>query len=378
VTSQEVARLRLNAAGGASVLAKRKILAAFAEDCFKADDKEWAQAAEIALEAAKNLRAQALAFNVESELKDCARLGVSLVFEGHPAYPHLLAEIIDPPLLFYARGKIGVPRDGIALVGSRQAGSYGLRMARRLAGEAVARGLCVVSGLARGIDGAAHKAALDAGGATWAVLGCGLSRVYPPEHHALADRIVSSEGMLISEFPLGAEPRPWNFPMRNRLISGLSWATIVVEGRPASGSLITARLALEQGRAVGAVPGPADSPLSLAPHELLRNGARLVLSLEDIMEDLPPSLYKESCDKKDAPARRITPPLSSEEEKIIALIGMESASLEELCSGSGLDFGRLSTIIFELELRGLIVSLPGQRYGINEKDKAGRQIQACR
>ena len=175
----------------------------------------------------------------------------------------------------------------LAIVGSRTPTLYGRRMARELAAACAAKGIPVVSGLARGIDSEAHRGALRGGGVTWAVLGSGLDVIYPKGHEPLAEEILARGGALISEAPLGAPPVRANFPRRNRILSGLSWGAVIVEGRLKSGSLITARLAAEQGREVFAVPGPADSPLSEGPHELLRQGAAMARSLEDIIEELP-------------------------------------------------------------------------------------------
>lgn len=204
-----------------------------------------------------------------------------------PEIPGLLRSIDDRPTTLFMRGRLDSSRPAIAVVGSRRPTEYGRRTARRIAGEAARAGVVVVSGLARGIDAEAHRAALAAGGVTWAVLGSGLDRIYPPEHADLAEEIVSAGGALISEFALGCPPRRENFPRRNRIVSGLCWGAVVVEGARRSGSLITARTAAEQGRAVFAVPGPADSPMSEGPHELLRQGAALACRFEDIVAELP-------------------------------------------------------------------------------------------
>ncbi len=204
-----------------------------------------------------------------------------------PEIPDLLRSIDDRPATLFVRGRLDCGRPAIAIVGSRRPTEYGRRTARRIASEAARAGVVVVSGLARGIDAEAHRAALTAGGLTWAVLGSGLDRIYPSEHAQLAEEIVSAGGALISEFSSGTPPRRENFPRRNRIISGLCWGTLVVEGARRSGSLITARTAAEQGRAVFAVPGPADSPMSEGPHELLRQGAALARGFEDIVAELP-------------------------------------------------------------------------------------------
>lgn len=232
-------------------------------------------------------------------------------------------------------------------------------MARALVRQAAPH-VVVVSGLARGIDTEAHQAALEAGGITWAVLGGGLGRLYPPENEPLARRILESGGCLISEHPDEEPPHPGYFPRRNRIISGLSWATVVVEGGEQSGSLITARCAVEQGREVFAVPGPADSPQSAACHRLLRQGAAPLCSMEDAWPLLPPACRP--------PLRRGPRPgvraggLPQAQEKILEWLGPDSLTLEELVEKTGLDLSGLSNILLDMEFQDLVESLPGQRY----------------
>ncbi len=277
-----------------------------------------------------------------------------------PEYPELLRTLTDRPAHLNFRGDPS-PRSGLAIVGSRRPTPYGRRIARRLAGEAAARGLVVVSGLARGIDGEAHQGALDRGGITWAVLGSGLDRVYPPEHAALAERIVAGGGCLWSEFPPGTSPRPDNFPRRNRVISGASWATLVVEGRLGSGSLITARLAADQGREVLAVPGPVDSPLSDAPNLLIREGAGVVRNVSDLLEALPPELRSRGRRDGLSSARDFSG-LPENWTRILRLLEPGGSSFEDIVSASGLDLSAVSHILFHMEMEGLIESLAGQRY----------------
>jgi DNA processing protein len=278
-------------------------------------------------------------FDARGEWRRAQDLGLSLLFRDEPGFPELLRCICDAPLVLYVWGRFEPEKDALAFVGSRQPTPYGRRMTRQLVREAAAR-FVITSGLARGIDTEAHRTALDSGGTTWAVLGSGLGRLYPPENAALAREIASGGGCLLSEFPLDAPPLPGNFPRRNRIVAGLSWGTVVVEGRDKSGSLITARLAAQQGREVFAVPGPADSALSEAPLRLISQGARMARSMADIRKAL----------------------LAPEHEKILQLLGSETRSVAELGSESGLDISSLTQTLFELELQDLVEAVPGQRY----------------
>jgi DNA processing protein len=333
-----------------------------------AAEGDWARVGAAKLGSAAEWRRGALAFDVAAEELRAAELGARLILRGDEDYPDLLASIHDPPLVLYIQGLLGAGPP-VAFVGTRVPTPYGRRMARRLAGDASRRGLTIVSGLARGIDAESHLAALDAGGPTWAVLGTGLGHVYPAENSALARRIVAQGGAVISERPLGTKPLPELFPRRNRIVAGLSWAVVVVEGRRKSGSLITARLAGEIGREVLAVPGPADSAMSEAPHRLLADGARLTSEVKDILAALPEGQILEArVEGVPAPARAASPlPIPTEDEaKVMALLGADSLSLEELVQLSGLDTKSISSIMFGLELKERISYLPGQRYAQKE------------
>ncbi|MFA6030615.1 MAG: DNA-processing protein DprA [Elusimicrobiota bacterium] len=277
-----------------------------------------------------------------------------------PGYPEVLREVADAPSLLHVRGVLPPSAGAVAIVGSRKATPYGRRMARRLAEGCARAGVPVVSGLARGVDTEAHLAALDAGGTTWAVLGCGLDVAYPPENAALAERIVRSGGALLSEFPPGTPPLAAHFPRRNRIISALACAVVVVEGDLRSGSLITARIALAQGREVFAVPGPADSPLSAGPLELLRQGAALARGYEDLAEELPELLPAPASTVDSGPA--CAAQLSADEGKIIELLASSSMTVEELAAGTGWPTPRLLGVLTELEGRDLVLAMAGQRY----------------
>lgn len=286
---------------------------------------------------------------------------------GEPPYPELLASIPRPPVSLYVRGML-TSRPAVAIVGSRVPTAYGRRTARRLAREAAQAGLAVVSGLARGIDTVAHEAALEVGGSTIAVLGSGLDRVYPPENLGLSERIVAAGGAVISELEPAMGPHPAHFPQRNRIISGLSWITVVVEGKITSGSLITAKLALEQGREVGAVPGPIDSILSEGPLFLLESGAFLARRVEDILEHLPPGLSLEcqpGVNKQglDADGKSLYKEgIGGDREKILKLLGSSEIAFDELLRQAKIEGPALLRLLAELEIDGLVEALPGQNY----------------
>ncbi len=327
-------------------------------------DVDWARVSAATFEDVAPWRRAALAFDVAAEELLAVELGARLILRGDPEYPDLLASIHDPPLVLYVQGCLG-SCPPVAFVGTRVPTPYGRRMVRRLAGDASRRGLTIVSGLARGIDAEAHLAALDAKGPTWAVLGTGLGHVYPAEHGAMARRIVAAGGAVISERPLETRPLPELFPRRNRIVAGLSWAVAVVEGRHKSGSLITARLAAEYGREVLAVPGPADSVMSEAPHRLLAAGARLTATVDDILAALPEGQILEArLVPMAAPAAFAAP--TEEEAAVMALLGADALSLDELVQLSGLDTTRISSIMFGLELKERVSSVPGQRYAQKE------------
>lgn len=275
-----------------------------------------------------------------------------------PAYPTQLASIVDPPLVLWQKGHLPAAAWNrcVALVGSRQATPTGLTMARTLGRHLADAGWTVVSGMALGIDGAAHAGALQAAGHTVAVLGCGADIVYPPSHAALASAIVK-QGMVLSEFPPGMAPRPWHFPLRNRIISGLSQAVVVVEASRKSGSLITARLAMEQGRDVLAVPGSAISGRYQGCHALIRDGARLVETVDDILDELDGVSRARRAPDPDGRPRTCD---ISELERAMA-IG-ESYGLDDLARATGRSTAALLAELGALEVRGRISRVGGGHF----------------
>lgn len=293
------------------------------------------------------------------ELEECRKLGVSVVTRAEARYPKSLLEIPDPPAVLFSRGTIE-PRDqlAIAIVGSRQCTLYGKQTAERLAAGLARAGFTIVSGLARGIDGAAHRGALSAGGRTIAVCATGLKTIYPPEHASLADEIVAS-GAVISESPLGREPRPGLFPQRNRIISGLSQAVIIVEAGRRSGALHTARHAMEQGRDVFAVPGRIDSLPSQGCHDLIRDGVPLIRGVDDVLEALGPLTQP----VERAPGETVQSPrellLNDVERVVLNRITHDPEHIDSLLPLDGLETPQLLATLTVLEMKRLIRRLPG-------------------
>jgi DNA processing protein len=269
-------------------LGLNRLLRAFNDDpkaVLDADSRSLAQIEGVRPSVARSVAEWRSHVDIAREEANLARSGASFLVKGDKGYPRLLREIHDPPIGLYKKGPCEPGEACIAVVGSRRTTSYGLGVARRFGGELAKLGFCVVSGLARGIDTAAHEGALEAGGRTVAVLGTGIDRVYPPENGVLQRRIAEA-GALLSELPCGRAPNRQTFPMRNRIVSGLCEATIVVESDVDGGAMITARLAAEQGRTVFAVPGRIDQPTSAGCHQLIREGAALLRGMDDILSEL--------------------------------------------------------------------------------------------
>lgn len=304
--------------------------------------------------------------SMSEEILDwCRRERCRIILRGSHGYPPVLEEIYDPPLVLYSRGDPeALDAAAVAIVGTRKPTPYGLQMAEGLAGDLACRGVAVISGLARGIDAAAHRGCLDAKGRTIAILGCGIDVTYPREHRQLTERILET-GLLLSEFPPGTSPAPQNFPVRNRIISGLSLGTLIVEASEYSGSLITARLAMEQNREVFAVPGNLTSPRSFGPNFLIKQGAKLVQSWRDIIEEFPPEIRQSILAKEDRQARPVPSLelLTEEERRILDLLDTDRATqFDKILAQSQYGISRLSDLIFNLEMRGWIRQVPGNLF----------------
>lgn len=303
--------------------------------------------------------------DLEHMLEEIRKEGIHILTWADERYPDSLRDIPQsPPVLYMTGNLLDVDRGGVAIVGTRRYTSYGRQVAEEVAGFLAHRGITVISGLARGIDGISHRAALDAGGRTIAVLGSGVDRIYPPEHRKLAQDIVSS-GAVLSDYPLGTPPEGGNFPPRNRIISGLSRAIIVVEAGQRSGALITAKYAGDQGREVFAVPGNIYAPQSKGTNILIKEGAHPLLQVQDVMEVL-----RLAGMPGPAPARRELPSNTAEAE-IFRVLDLEPLHVDEICSRVKLPVEKVTSTLAVMEIKGLVRKVAGMEYrAIRENNPA--------
>ena len=329
-------------------------------------------------------------YPIERELELINKYGCQVVTLYDATYPSHLKEIDTPPFVLYVKGKLA-PEDAlsVSVVGSRNAKDYGRKVSYRLSYQLAQRGVTVVSGLAKGIDTSAHRGALEAGGRTVAVMGNGLSLIYPATNRDLAEKIEAS-GALVSEFPMAARPKPKNFPRRNRIISGLALGTVVVEASDRSGALITARLAAEQGKEVFAVPGEIFSELSAGTHKLINDGAKLINTVDDLLNELPPYVLNQihsqaspspvpdietapaqasAVEKSNAellssqPASTPPPPdLTPDEKAIFDAIEVPSSHIDTIVRATQLPISQVSGVLLMLELKGVVQQLPGKQF----------------
>jgi DNA processing protein len=330
------------------------------ERVLRASLRELVEVKGVREDIARKIMAKEFSSDPLRELKKVEQCGARIVTFNDPEYPTLLREIAHPPMILYVKGThIPLSQSFIAVVGSRHATHYGLSAAEKIGSGLASRGVGVVSGLARGIDSAAHEGSLTGGGITIAVMGTGIDRVYPVENKKLYRRVVE-KGAVLSEFPVGTPPEPKNFPIRNRIISGLSRGVVVVEATLQSGSLITASLALEQGREVFAVPGSIDSFKSTGAHFLIKQGAKLVENADDILEEFEyfARIGPNKDELTDIPSR--APYMDETETKVYEIIGHYPMHIDEIARHGEMSASAVSSVLMKLELKGIIKQLPGK------------------
>ena len=361
VNAPWLALARVKGLGGVSF---KKLTARFVDPtaAFSAAPAELEQVEGLHRDAIDGILAFSDWAEIDDEIERARDAGIAIIPFTNPNYPARLRTIADPPPFLYVKGNILTADDkAVAIVGSRSASEYGRRVARDLARGLASLGFTVVSGMARGIDGSAHESALQAGGRTFAVLGSGVERAYPPEHEILYRRI-SESGAVISELPIGTRPMAFNFPARNRLISGLSLGVVVVEATEKSGSLITATLAVEQGREVFAVPGEVGSSRSRGAHRLIRQGAKLVESVDDIIEEIAPQLLDRTGSATQRAPRVLPQNASDATRTIFALLQENTLQVDQVIERTGMSAAQVLETLLDLELQGLLRQLPGKIY----------------
>ncbi|MCD6574433.1 DNA-processing protein DprA [Candidatus Aerophobetes bacterium] len=325
------------------------------KETFSAPLEKLSRISKIDREIVDFIRKKIPEINLKEDFKLIQELNIKLITFEDSFYPPNLKTIFDPPFLIYLRGELKREDEkAVALVGTRRATNYGKIVAKRLARELARAGLTVVSGMARGIDTYAHEGALEEGGRTIAVLGCGVDIVYPPENRSLMEEIIK-QGAVISEFSLGTRPFARNFPRRNRIISGLSMGVVVVEAPLKSGALITADFALEQGREVFAVPGAITSPYSRGNNRLIKEGAKVVEDVSDILEELGISLVKKDETLMDYQ-------LSFEEKAVFDGLTSSPIHIDDIVEKSGFSAAKVADILTRLQLKGIVKELPGKLF----------------
>ena len=353
--------MTLNAVNGVGPRVRRQLLEGFesVQEVLKASETQLKQIPGVGKVLAGKIRSAKDDIDIEAELKKCDEHGISVITEQAELYPRMLKEIHDPPGILYCKGELK-KQDAlaVAIVGTRHSTSYGDKLAEILAGGLARAGLTVVSGMARGVDAVAHRAALRAGGRTIAVLGSGLLKIYPPEHKGLFAEIAAN-GAVLSESPLERPPKSDAFPQRNRIVTGMSLGVVVIEAGARSGAMISAQHAMEQGREVFAVPGRVDSRVSVGCHQLIREGAKLVQNVDDILEELGP-LVEPTSDKDGREVHRPAElQLNDMERRVLDHIEVAPTLIEKVVSDSGLPIHRVLSTISVLEMRKLITRVSG-------------------
>jgi len=325
------------------------------------------EACNVPAPAAQAIFKKQLFWRAEKELDALRKVGGKLVNWKEPEYPQALLQIYDPPVMLYVQGDAQVLNSpSLSIVGTRRPTVYGSQMAERMGRELAARGLTIVSGLARGIDAIAHQGATAVGGRAIGVLGTGIDVCYPKENKKLYEKVLE-RGAIVSEFPTGSHPAPENFPVRNRIIAGIPLGAIIVEGKQYSGSLITARLAMEFGREVFGVPGNVTQEVSFAPNLLIKQGAKLVTNAEDVIEELPTpvraALVKAEAVESEQRNLLVADGLSTVQRKIYELLSAEeSRHIDDIVDTSGLNSSEVLATLFDLEMQGIVRQLPGKQF----------------
>ncbi len=336
---------------------------------FKSAEKAWCASKKVLIEIGlgekltEKFTAFRASFSFDKYLLEIKRKEISVVTIKDKEYPALLKEIPDPPFLLYVKGDISVLRDmneRVAVVGTRRITNYGIEITRRITEGLVMAGVTIVSGMAYGVDAVAHKTAIECGGKTIAVLGCGVDIIHPISNTDIYKEIVQKAGVVISEYPVGLMADKGTFPARNRLISGLSKGVVVTEGAEDSGALITARYAAEQGREVFAVPGPITSSMSQAPIKLLKQGAKLVTEAKDVLEELNIKNQISKIKNTDQKSKII----NDDEEKILNLLRRENLQFDEIVRKTGISVEKLGSILTVMEMKGFIRNIVTGVYGI--------------
>lgn len=364
--TEREALIAMNRVQGLGAITVKRLLERFGSlpRVFECSEEDLLAVPGIGVEKARQFCEQLKKARVDDELEYAARKGVKLVTWVDEGYPALLKQIADPPLVLYVAGSINVlDRPAVAIVGTRHPTVYGRETARRFGYQLAAAGYTVVSGLALGIDTEAHTGALQAQGRTVAVLGGALDCLFPRENQPLAREIALKNGAVVAEYPFGRQPDRQTFPMRNRIVSGLCKGVLVVEAPLNSGTLITADQALDQNRTVMVIPGRIDSPASQGCHALLRAGARLVTTVDEVIEEVHDLMAgarrKEAAAAAGAVAARPDAALSPEERSVMALIEAEGSPVDALVRGSGLDAGTVNALLVGLQIKRLVRLLPG-------------------
>jgi DNA processing protein len=363
---------RVNGIGPAKLRAMLDYFGGSIADAWQASD---AQLNEIGVDrrASRQLIETRAELDLDRALAQVQAAGVQLLTWDSPDYPPYLKETASPPPLLYVRGQILKDDDwAVAVVGTRRLTAYGRQVTRELVRGLVRSRVTVISGLARGIDSVAHKQALDSGGRTLAVLGCGTDVIYPAENRDLAERIVAGQGALISDYPLGTQPEAKNFPARNRIISGLALGVIVVEAGERSGALITAKFALEQDREVFAIPGNINSPASKGPNRLIQQGAKLVRHVDDVLEELNLTMVPEHS------AMQMIMPETAEEAALLSHLSHQPLHIDELTRLSELPSGMVSSTLSMMELKGMVQQVGGMSFVLAREPEPTYDVQPDR